>query len=37
MGVENLPPHEGFEVIDMSENVLSSKNSRILVTLERVK
>ena len=33
VGTENLPPYEDFEVVDMSENVLSSKNSRVLVTL----
>lgn len=31
--IESLPKCEGFKVIDMSENVLSKKNSRILVTL----
>ena len=35
IGIKNLPEHKDFEVVDMSENILSSKNSRILVTLEK--
>jgi hypothetical protein len=34
-GVENLPEHKGFKVIDLSENKMSKGNSRILVTLEK--
>lgn len=30
-----MPKHDGFEVIDMSENIMSRNNSRILVTLQK--
>jgi hypothetical protein len=34
-GVENLPPHHGFTVVDLSQNMMAKGNSRILVTLEK--
>jgi hypothetical protein len=37
LGVVSLPPHHGFEVIDMSQQELPKNNSRILVTLQKCK
>lgn len=36
VGVKNIPKHEGFSLIDLSENKMSKGNSRILVTLEKL-